>query len=193
MKYTFLLPCVSDRVPYVKLLADSFAKQYGNRDDYDVVVMPSEYKNPCIAFNKAAQQASGDYFILTSPECMHETNILKGFDEEFSQHDCYVVCACKTKIEPYWYQHSKFNNRMLHFCSCISRKNWLKLNGFCEWFKDGIAYEDDDWLARVKTLNIPIICRDDLVVEHLEHNREYQANIEAINKNKEIYNFIWSK
>ena len=188
IKYSLLIPYIPERTKYLYSFIDSMKKQYPNREDYELCISLSEYTNPAVAFNSAARMANGDRFILTSPECIHLNDVLGGLDKTDSNE--YIVCACKTTHEVKWYQHSKYNNRMLHFCSCISKKNWLKLNGFCEWYKNGVAYEDDDWLERIKKAGIKIVCNDELIVEHLEHGRAYSTP-ELNEKNRKLYNYIW--
>jgi GT2 family glycosyltransferase len=149
------------------------------------------------AYNQAFKNSSGEFIIITNPESPHIVNILSELDKIFEQNkNTYVVCSCLAVNENgsplIWYQHSIYNNRRLHFCSAISRQNWLKTNGFCEAYSNGAAFEDDDFLERVKLLNIPIITRDDLVVYHIEHPREYlSVELDAINR--QLYNFIWDK
>ena len=40
---------------------------------------------PVIAFNRAAEQASGEFFIITNPECFHSVNIFQELDKEFNK------------------------------------------------------------------------------------------------------------
>lgn len=220
MKYSFLIPFYNR--PTLRDTLESYHKWYGNRNDWEVIIVDAYYSHPsfsivmdfeniinikryentdktkscCVCYNQAALNANGDYFIITNPESPHEVNILTGLDEEFNYLDRYVVCACKSIHEDgsfyMWYQHSKYNPRMLHFCSAISKKNWWKINGFCEAYQKGLVYEDDDWLKRIKYLNIPIIQRDDLIVNHIEHERNY-LNIEDEHRNRNLYNFIWDE
>lgn len=148
-------------------------------------------------YNIAFYNSSGEYVIITNPESPHTVDILKGFDELFEQDkNFYVVCGCEA-VHPdgrhhAWYQHTAYSNRKLHFCSSMSRQNWLKINGFCEEYMKGCAFEDDDFLARVRQLGIPIVTRDDLMVLHIEHDRTYiYGNMELDAINRKVYNFIW--
>ena len=49
-----------------------------------------------------------------------------------------------------WYNHPKYRPGHYHFCSAITRDNLAKLNGFDERFANGIGYDDDEFLARIK-------------------------------------------
>ncbi len=51
-----------------------------------------------------------------------------------------------------WYNHVSHNTRNLHFISCISYKNLNKIGGFCSKMKDGLWYDDDDFLYRISKI-----------------------------------------
>jgi len=156
--------------------------------------------NSSILFNLGAKSALGDILVLTNPECYHEVNILKGFDEEFAKDmNSYVVCSClavslendKVNILK-WYQHSKYINRMSHFCSAIAKERYFSIGGFDEEYAKGIAYDDDDFRDTILCSNFRVVLRDDLVVSHLEHSREYQV-IDLVKKNEMYYRRKWNR
>ena len=166
--------------------------------------------NPCLSFNYGAKQASGEFLIITNPECFHDTDILKGMDLEFeNSKNVYVVCDClaikcntyinnykEMKYESYaWYEHKTFN-RNLHFCTGISKENYNKIDGFDENYRFGRGYDDDDFRNAIIKHKIPIINRDDLLVLHIDHNKEYDMKIEELTKldviNKLYYNKKWN-
>lgn len=49
-----------------------------------------------------------------------------------------------------WYNHPIYNNRSLHFLTAIHRSDLDKVGGFDPKFKNGIWYDDNDFLHRVK-------------------------------------------
>lgn len=51
-----------------------------------------------------------------------------------------------------WYNHCINNPRNLHFLSVISKDNLNKIGGFCNKFKYGLWYDDDDFLNRIKKI-----------------------------------------
>lgn len=168
-------------------------------DKMRIVVMDTDIYtyNSCRSYNIASERAKGDYLVISNPECIHKTNILAGLDEEFGRDpNVYVICACEAITDDgtfcSWYQHSIHNNRLLHFCSAISKDNFKKIGGFDEEYIYGIAYEDDEWRARVQHAKHRIILRDDLIVSHIEHSREYASSrSELIRKNCELYKSKW--
>ena len=161
--------------------------------------------NPAPLFNIAAQEASGEYFIITNPECFHQTNILKGLDEEFNKNpDVYVMCACESRkgcnhfIAAFdelkgehhaWYQHSIHRNAQYHFCSALSKDNWNRIGGFDERFGDGIGYDDDDFRDTVKHAGITVVTRDDLLTIHIQHEKSDRppGHRRLLRKNEELY------
>lgn len=161
--------------------------------------------NSAKKYNIGYKNSTGQFLILSNPETFHEVNILNGLDEQFSKDpNCYVMCSClavnfpKQAIDTFeeyrsctptiWYQHSQHNNRMLHFCSALSRENYQKIGGFDEKYCKGIAYEDDSFRHRVLFNNIPIVLRDDLVTLHIEHSRQYlEDNRNLYRLNEELW------
>jgi glycosyltransferase involved in cell wall biosynthesis len=68
-----------------------------------------------------------------------------------------------------WYNHSKFRPVHFHFCSAISRNNMAKLNGFDERYAQGIGYDDDEIIARIRKLGLNLIIEDNISVIHQYH------------------------
>ena len=161
---------------------------------------------PCRMFNEGARQARGVYLVLTNPECFHQSNILKGFDAELSKNpNAYVVAACyntgdnklvkkfgdfKPKRE-IWLQHSKVLNRGLHWCSVMSKAQYIKTGGFDEGYSKGFGREDVDFVRLVKAKGIRIIPRDYLVVVHMNHP-DIPRKRELWMRNKRFYDKKWS-
>lgn len=73
-----------------------------------------------------------------------------------------------------WYQHSIFRPVGYDFCSAITAKNLIKLNGYDERFSAGIAYGDDYLLARIKMLGLKIEMIDSPFVVHQWHYTKSQ-------------------
>jgi len=158
-----------------------------------------------LMFNYGVSLAEGEFVILTCPECIHRSNIIQGLDLEFIDKNKYIICSCLSvdiinKADSYeyltfnsiqWYQHSIHNNRRLHFCSALSKENYIKIKGFDEFYSMGISYDDDDFRQKVISANIPILSKDELSVYHIEHERNYQGNAELVNKNLIYYKNKW--
>jgi len=170
-----------------------------------VYVDSTESFSPCRKYNFGFSKSSGEYIILSSPEIFHDSNILGGLDMLLPKHqDDYLVCACRARKfknpiltsftqsydgEMYmWYQHSKMRNVMFHFCSVISRDNYVKVGGFDEQYCGGIGFDDESFLHRVKVHKIAPLPIDLLVTTHIEHDRSYHdENRLLIEVNRELF------
>jgi hypothetical protein len=150
----------------------------------------TEYENcwnPAPLICDAVDRSEGKFLVLTNPEVFHKSNILGALDMEFRLNNhIYVVAACENaKFDKYyehiddiktfqyehlsWYQHSEHRNRMLHFCTAISRKNYDEVGGFDKRYMYGAGVEDVDFLEKVKKNNIRIEVRDTMETIHQDH------------------------
>ena len=68
-----------------------------------------------------------------------------------------------------WYNHSVFRPVYFHFCSAMTRGNMEKLNGFDERFATGVAYDDDELVARIRIMGLTPIIEDKVSVIHQYH------------------------
>ena len=148
----------------------------------------SETPNPCSRFNQAAEEANGWIFILTNPECYHVTDVLAVFDEEFNyKKRPYVIAACES-VQNFkrngkginykhhmWYHHSELRHTGYHFCTAITKKDFVRVGGFDEDYAHGIAYDDNDFRDVVFASGMEIIYRDDALVLHQKHARHHGA------------------
>jgi GT2 family glycosyltransferase len=167
----------------------------------------SESFNPARKFNMGvADLVNCEYIVITNPECMHLTDVLAGFDDEFEKNkDAYVICGCQsaksndeytTSLDTFtydmhkWYQHSEHNNRRLHFCTAIRRFNYMTIGGFDERFCEGLGYDDDDFRDTVTHAGFAPVLRDDLLVLHCYHARTHQRLPDyrkLVERNKTLY------
>ena len=60
-------------------------------------------------------------------------------------------------------------DRAYHFSTAITRKDLECLGGFDELFALGIAYDDNEFLSRIKKKNLDILFVDDELVLHQNH------------------------
>lgn len=68
-----------------------------------------------------------------------------------------------------WYNHSKLRPKGYHFCSAITKSNLNLLKGFDERYSSGIAFDDDEFLYRIKRSNLSFSIIDSLTVVHQWH------------------------
>ena len=106
-------------------------------------------------------------------------------------------------MEPYkvegdngWYNHSKIRPKGYHFCSAITRENLLdELNGFDERYSDGIAFDDDELIVRIKRLGLEIEIIDSPMVLHQWHTtgnsfRHTPSFWKKFHKNQKLFNEV---
>jgi GT2 family glycosyltransferase len=68
-----------------------------------------------------------------------------------------------------WYNHSRFRPVAFHFCAAIRRTRMEDLGGFDERFAEGVGFDDDELLARVRRLGLHVAIVDDPCVLHQWH------------------------
>ena len=149
--------------------------------------------NPVRLFNIGANASSGEYLVITNPECEHSIDILKGFDEEFDKNkEVYVVCSCesldKENNHHIWYHHSEFKNTCYHFCAAILKEIYFKVGKFDEEFNNGYGFDDNAFRDNLRRNNITFVLRDDLKVNHLYHKKVRPENYKQLLLiNKKLY------
>lgn len=87
-----------------------------------------------------------------------------------------------------WYNHGIYRPCAFHFCSGITRKNLIELNGFDESYANGICYDDNEFLYRINLKGLKIIFEDDFKSIHQYHEKvnyikDNSTHLEAINRN----------
>jgi hypothetical protein len=168
--------------------------------------------NPASHYNKGIRLSKGEYIIITNPECFHKSDILAGFDKYFEENtNYYIVCACESgvwsegewkggaKINTFedgmkfenklWFQHTVYRDANLHFCSAMSKKNYMECGGFDDAYSDGYAVEDLDFLDNIyESKNLIPKAVDDLLVYHQPHTTIKPADWLQLNHhNKMVY------
>jgi glycosyltransferase involved in cell wall biosynthesis len=72
-----------------------------------------------------------------------------------------------------WYNHSVHGARHFHFTTAIARRNLEDLCGFDERFADGMDFDDDELLMRIRRKGLKITPVDDPFSVHLWHTTPY--------------------
>lgn len=154
--------------------------------------------NSCIPFNKAFSLCTGDVIIIQNAECWHRDDIVDYCKNTILMNDNnYLVFGCyslpknanlsRDRIlndrsvtfdgDDAWYQHSIYRPVCYHFTTAISRNTLMKLRGFDENYADGTAYEDNEFLYRVKRIT-NVIQVDSHIVFHQNHYNAHSKNTE---------------
>ncbi len=175
------------------------------------------YINSCIPFNVGFKAAKGDIIIIQNPECIHYGDILNYVSEHLKQNEylsfgAYSLDKPTTDAinnttagflesleipffekpifqdgEAGWYNHSIHKPKGFHWCTAIFKNDLDSLGGFDERYALGVAFDDNELLARIqkKGFNYKII--DEPFVLHQNH-----FNVD-INTNKPINPFYTRK
>lgn len=153
-----------------------------------------KFRNPGVLYNLAAELASNENLLITNPENIHKGDVLSKV-EELLQDNTYMVFACKSAFQPPafknilddedryiqsndpfaprgFYQHSKHNNRLLHFLSAIKKTDYQRIGGFDAIYDDGISVEDNDFVCKIITEKFDVITIDEPYCIHQAHNRQ---------------------
>ncbi len=155
-----------------------------NINDFDFD--PIYYKNKYPELNKFNDDELYDHFVT------------HGLDNNLQCNDSNIFYR-KNIVQDWkgWYNHYKYNPRNLHFLSCLKYDKLKKIGGFCNEFKDGLWYDDDDFLNRIsKVLKIKTINSEEYFGIHQFHksgsdDQHLDENFtNLVKKNKNIYEKI---
>jgi len=179
---------------------------------YDVKVVKltdKSWKHCSTTFNTGFLEAlkkGADIIIMQGAECSHAGDILtyakRVTDETYITFGCYATAQgedmeavvridrpCTMDGQRSWYNHPEIRPVAYNFCSAITAKNLIKLNGFDERFKDGMGYEDNYFLHQIAVLGLRIEITADPIVYHQYHevagdrsNASWQRNYDLFNE-----------
>jgi len=175
---------------------------------YKVTILKIEnegWTNPVIAYNSGILEALKGFpkiIIMQHSECCHQGNVLKRAmqitNKEYISFGCYCLVegeipetvVINNSPKEYsgnsgWYNHPVYRPVGYNFCSAITTKNLIRLNGFDERFKDGNAYEDNYFLHQVKTLGLKLEITADPFVFHQWHPISNRAG--STSRNSVLY------
>lgn len=137
--------------------------------------------NPCIPFNLGVAESSGEFIVLTNPEIVHRSPILGALAVELAALGPrgYIAAACWGARLEWWYCHSSLmpspdlvgrakmpKGAGLHFCSMLHRNFYDEVGGFCEEYRNGQGYEDNDLLWKLDAAGALFKITDHLVTDH---------------------------
>ena len=160
------------------------------------------YHNPCIPFNIGFRQAKGDIILIQNPECYHVGDILSYVENNIKENTyltfgCYAINVMETealhrgimpRIGNYifaknssikreyngWYNHSVHRPVAYHFCSAITKSDMFALGGFDERYANGVAFDDNEFIRRIKrTMDVKII-HPPFTIHQYHHHFQYE-------------------
>jgi len=91
-----------------------------------------------------------------------------------------------------WYNHSKWRPLMLHFCNAIMKKDLDDLGGFDERFGVGFAWDDNEFIWRIKNLKkMNCVLTDRPFVIHQYHGASnYGDKQQLFYRNSQLYDSV---
>jgi len=136
--------------------------------------------NPCLNYNIGFQFIKGGYVIIQNAEVCHIGDVLSYLDQLQLKDDKYYIADVKASkdfetnnsiyqseqsVDIYgkenlfhiWY-HSASRSMKYHFLSACNRATFNKIGGFSYDYSLGHSYDDDDFLIKIASKNIEIIC-----------------------------------
>lgn len=174
-----------------------------------------DWINPCITYNIGFNYIKYDKVIIQNPECYHNNDILSYVDNnlgnsKYLSFGCYSLSYEESNMNNFkniklldkqfsiacssgWYNHSNYRPSYYHFCSAISYDNLKKLGGFDEDYKDGIGFDDDEFVYRIRLMNLDMKIIDDHIVFHQYHKSEkFRYNKNSSNEEKLYKNYLFN-
>ena len=177
--------------------------------------------NPCIPFNLGFKLAIGQVIVLQNPECIYVGDVIGHIRSniganKYLNYACYSInfrntdritageepakvifpinnAIPKANCDNAWYNHSKYNPSLLHFCSAMTRDDLYDLGGFDERYSNGLAYDDNDFLMRVQRKGTRIVQIDEPFVIHQAHKSAFSGDWANMGKMMAINHDILQK
>ena len=118
--------------------------------------------NPVIAYNRAIVESTGEWVIIQNPEVAYEGDFLTFLDTH-ARPDTYYATEVLAENNG-WYSHPMHRPCFYHFCTAIHRSKLELIGGFNSDMKNGIDYDDNEILERIKR-----VCRLEYVPIHTVH------------------------
>jgi hypothetical protein len=181
------------------------------------------WTNPCINYNLGFQFIKGGKVVIQNSEVCYVGDVLQYVNDNINDINYYVfdvrgIKDYKKNEEIYiikdldidiynkdvfdpndfkgWYQHSIHKNSYYHYLTALTTNTFNRLKGFSFDYTFGRAYDDDDFVIKIKANNINFIN----VKSELEHiggihlYHTYNPNIaDRINYIKEMNNDLFYK
>lgn len=173
-----------------------------------------QFRNPGVLYNALAREALADVLVLTNPENLHAEPVLTHILDHIRPNR-YLVYGCRASEKrgmwwgdyledpfcldsSFWYQHTRENNPLLHFCSAITAADWKRVSGFDPAYDAGLAFEDNDLVEAILANGMEIHAFDTPFVVHQWHSRDGQRTAEGDNppewwKNREHFTRKWGR
>jgi glycosyltransferase involved in cell wall biosynthesis len=108
--------------------------------------------------------------------------------------DPMVNRAAITDGENAWYNHPTYRPSGFHFCSAILRDDLIDLGGFDERYSQGVAYDDNDLIARIQRKKMDVTMTfEPFVIHQFHETAPFNKNENLILQNKLLFEDMLAK
>lgn len=189
--FSIIMPCEQDRLDLLSSTLEKYKKLGIPKNTEflipsrtimaypDCKVILYEHKgkdfNPSRALNIGVLYAKNDNIIITSPEVIPKTNVLKQLKEEIGNN---IICQVFDTNDQGKITISLVNSKFrsgtpcMYFLALFNKKDIETINGWDENFMTGYAWEDDDFGRRFVRAGLQFKVRDDIQAIHQFHPRK---------------------
>lgn len=135
--------------------------------------------NPCVPMNVAVRATTRDIVVLTNPEIEHREDVLGPMLDMMASEMDYVAAKCWDVDLKKWivgpevkYEHPEMipEGAYFHMCAMLHRSLFEMAGGFDEDYRNGYAYEDADFLWRLRSVGANFKLSDKVVYHY--HTRK---------------------
>jgi glycosyltransferase involved in cell wall biosynthesis len=139
--------------------------------------------------------------LLQNPENYHVGDVLKKViltkDNEYVAFACYYMLSHSKLISPLsstvpaefdkegWVCHSKYKPNFLNYACAFTPSTLYRIGLFDSRFYNGVCFDDNEWVERIKHIGIDMSICDDPYVKHQFHDRvhaDQYLRLEDINR-----------
>jgi len=160
-------------------------------------------KNPCVPINEGVRASKSEIIVLTGPELVHREPIFSEMEKTLESlgPKGYVIAAAWSIGQAQWHCHSTVNGHLpgswpvpkgagFHFCTMMYRDFFLEIGGFDDSYREGAAFDDNDFLWTLEKNGAVFCMRDDLVVDHYPTATKWPAG--GWERNRLLFESKWA-
>ena len=150
-------------------------------------------KSACVPINAGVSVSVGDVVVLSCPEMLHVMPVFAAMRARLNAlgERGYVSAAIWAPESKVWHAHSSLKRPPLNFCTMLHRSLWLAAGGMDEDYREGYAFEDADFLNRLKKAGAVFSIEDALVVHHLRDGAKAAYSREQHERNRLLFESKW--
>jgi UDP-N-acetylglucosamine 2-epimerase len=172
-----------------------------------------DWSNPCVNYNIGFEFVKGNQVVIQNAEVCHVGDVLQYIHTNVDLNSYYVfdVIASydyttnetiynKDKLDismfhenlwSSWYQKTNINNNKYHFLTAMNINVFKNIGGFSYDYAFGNAYDDNDFVLKITSLDIPIITVDNQIANcggaHLFHGLSENQWAKALPMNDKLF------